>query len=360
MIRDPAKHRLLVVVGAGGVGKTTLAAALGVASARAGRRSLVMTFDPSRRLKDTLSVGDAAARKPVAVETEGPATLHASLLDARWTFDRLVDRYAPDEAARRRIRDNRFYRRLRGNLAGILEYMAVERLYEVAQETRYERIVLDTPPTAQALDFIEAPDRITGFLNSGAVRFASRSWFDESGRLRPAKHLGWLGRGLERMLDEMVGLDLLRDLSEFIQAFDPLYEGFRSRAEAVRHLLRSRETLFVLVAGPGRERVPETMFFARRLEEAGYRVGPVIVNRVHPPAAVELAADGDPGEALLRWLGERDRRGLEELRDLIRPPHYVVEVPMLERAPVDVPALARLGGSLSAGLTAALPTGTRT
>ncbi len=345
--RDPRRHRLVVVVGAGGVGKTTIAAALGVNAAREGRRTLVMTFDPSRRLKDALGVGEEAAQRPVRVALEAPGSLEASLLDARLTFDRLIERYAPDEEAARRILNNRFYHHLAGSLAGILEYMAVERLYEVARDERYERIVLDTPPTAQALDFLEAPDRITGFLDSGAVRLATRSWFDEHGHLRPTTRLGYLGRRFERLLDDVVGLELLRDMIEFFQAFDPLYAGFRGRAGQVRDLMRSPDTLFVLVAGPGRERIAETMFFARKLEEAGYRLGPLVVNRIHPApddAAAASAARPDlrDGAGLMRWLGRRDRRGLDELGTLLGPGRRPAGLPLMPRPPVDLAGLEAL------------------
>jgi anion-transporting ArsA/GET3 family ATPase len=153
---------LVVVVGSGGVGKTSLAAALGLLSAEEGRDTLVMTFDPSLRLKDSLGVGEAARDKEVEVAVETPGRLAASLLDARRTFDRLVERYAEDADDQKRILENRYYRQLAGSLAGILEYMAVERLFEVFDAGRYDRIILDTPPTRQALDFLEAPERIVG------------------------------------------------------------------------------------------------------------------------------------------------------------------------------------------------------
>jgi hypothetical protein len=240
-------HPLLVVVGSGGVGKTTLAAALGVASARAGRDTLVMTFDPSLRLKQALGVGDEARERETPVALAAPGTLHAHLLDARRTFDRLVERYAPDEEARRRVLGNRFYQHLSGNLGGILEYMAVERLYEVASGGAYSQVVLDTPPTRQALDFLEAPARIVSFLDSGALKLALRPWFDASGRLKATARWGGLGRRAERFLDEVVGLELLRDMAEFYQAFASLYGGFRAgrgvaalAADAVRPRRRSR------------------------------------------------------------------------------------------------------------------------
>ena len=344
------RHRLVVVVGSGGVGKTTLAASLGMASAHTGRDTLVMTFDPSLRLKDALGVGEEAADREVAVDAGTSGRLDASLLDARRTFDRLVARYAPDERARDRILANRYYHHLAGNLAGILEYMAVERLFEVATEGRYGRIVLDTPPTRQALDFLEAPQRIVGFLDSGALGIALKPWFDDEGRLRGASRLGVVGRSVEGLLDRMVGLGLLRDMVEFFQAFGPLFEGFRERALKVQQLLRSPETLFVLVSGPGEERIPDTMFFARRLLQAGHQLGPVIVNRVHPrvPGGESRSRGAGPeGEArrLLRWLGERDHRGLDQLAGLL-PGRGLVELPLQPTAPNDLPSLAALGQSL--------------
>jgi anion-transporting ArsA/GET3 family ATPase len=347
-------HPLLIAVGSGGVGKTTLAAALGVASARRGRDTLVMTFDPSLRLKDTLGVGEEARDRPARVALPGAARLDASLLDARRTFDRLVERYAPDPAARDRILGNRFYHHLAGQLSGILEYMAVERLFEVRQEGVYQQVILDTPPTRQALDFLEAPERIVAFLDSGALKLALKPWFDSQGRLRGASRLGFLGRQFERFLDDVVGLDLLRDMAEFFQAFEPLFEGFRQRATAVRELLSSTETLFTLVTGPGFEAIPDALFFARKLKEAGYHLGPLVVNRLHPRHAAAPAAPVEPapadGRALLAWLGERDHRALEHLQGLVRDTQPLAALPLLADEPTELAALERLGEELLARL----------
>jgi anion-transporting ArsA/GET3 family ATPase len=354
---------LLVVVGSGGVGKTTLAAALGVQSALAGRDTLVMTFDPSLRLKDALGVGEEAREREVPVELDRldrPAgdgrrgRLDASLLDARRTFDRLVERYAPDAEARRRILANRFYQHLAGTLSGVLEYMAVERLFEVAREGRYDQVILDTPPTRQALDFLEAPSRIVRFLDSGALKLALRDWFDERGRLRPGRGLGLFGRRLEGLLDRVVGLDFLRDMLEFFQAFGPLFDGFRGRAREVEELLASERTRFLLVAGPGEERIPDTLFFARRLREAGHRLGPLVVNRVHPafPELERPRAGRTPeecaasGPELFAWLGAQDRRGVEELRHLVAGSQPVVPLPLQPEEPTTLAALEALGAEL--------------
>jgi len=345
-------RRFLVVVGAGGVGKTTLAASLGLASARSGADTLVMTFDPSLRLKDALGVGAAARTEEVRVNVDAPGKLYASLLDAQTTFDGLVRRYAPDEAAAARIFENRFYRHLAGGLAGVFEYMAVERLFEVARDARFARIILDTPPTRQALDFLEAPERITRFLESGALRLARQSWFDARGELRVAR-LGPVGRGVAAWLDRLVGLDLLRDMAEFFQAFGPLYDGFRERATAVERLLRGRQTGFVLVTGPGAERIPDTLFFARRLREAGHDLRLIVVNQVRPRLS-EVGAKGD-GFAVLAWLGERDRQGLEALPTLLGRDTPVVDLPLLPEAPSGLEALEAVGATLLGRAAAVAP-----
>jgi anion-transporting ArsA/GET3 family ATPase len=340
---DPRDAPLVIVVGSGGVGKTTLAAAMGLRAAARGHETLVMTFDPSLRLKDALGVGDEARIEETRVAASTDAALWASLLDARTTFDRLIDRYAPDEAARQRILNNRFYDRLSGNLAGVLEYMASERLFEASEAGRYDRIILDTPPTRQALDFLGAPERIVSFLDSGALRIALKPWFDADGRLKVTSRLGPLGRNVEGFFDRMVGLELLRDMAEFFQAFAPLFDGFRSRALQVQELLRSRRTLFVLVSGPGSGRVADTLFFARKLTEAGYRLGPIVVNRVHPLLEAVSPATESEGRRLLSWLGRRDHDGVAELRDLVGDSHPVVEVPLMADAPTDLDALMELG-----------------
>jgi anion-transporting ArsA/GET3 family ATPase len=340
---------LVVVVGAGGVGKTTLAAALGLESARAGARTLVMTFDPSHRLKDALGVGDQAREQAVRVKGAG-GRLEVALLDARSTFDRLIHRYAPDEAAAERIFSNRFYRDLAGSLAGILEYMAVERLFEASAARAYDRIILDTPPTRQALDFLEAPDRIVSFLQSGAVKLALKPWWEARGLSRLPLRVA--AKGLEDVADRIMGKRLLGDMVEFFRAFQPLYDGFQERAEEVRTLLRARGTLFALVAGPGPDRIPDAMFFARKLTEAGHRLGPVVVNGVTPldgAAAGRGAGRGPAAEALalFRYLGERDRRGLAEMAQRLAGAHPLVVVPLHPAPPTDLAGLGEIGARLA-------------
>ncbi len=341
---------LIIVVGAGGVGKTTLAAALALEKARSGDETLVMTFDPSLRLKDTLGIGNHEEADEIEVDAGTPGRLTASLLDARRTFDRLIETYAPDETVRRRILSNRFYDHLGGSLAGMMEYMASERLFEVSQDERFDTIILDTPPTRQALDFLQAPERIVGFLDTGGPQWAAKNWFDDEGRLRATRKLGLIGRNVEAFFDRMVGLELLRDMAEFFQAFAPFFDGFRERALEVQRLLKSDRTVFVLVSGPGPQRVADTLFFARKLEEAGYNLGPIVVNRVHPGTIREgtppPGAEND-GRKLLRWLGSRDAEGVRDLEDLLGESHPLAVIPLRSDEPTDIEALGELGCTLT-------------
>ena len=344
---------LIIVVGAGGVGKTTLAAALALEKARSGDDTLVMTFDPSLRLKDTLGIGDHEDADEVEVQASAPGRLTASLLDARRTFDHLIETYAPDEATKERILNNRFYDHLGGSLAGMMEYMASERLFEVYSSGRFDTIILDTPPTRQALDFLQAPERIVGFLDTGGPKMAAKNWFDDKGRLRVTSKLGILGRNVDAFFDRMVGLELLQDMAEFFQAFAPFFDGFRERALEVQKLLKSPGTIFVLVSGPGPQRVADTLFFARKLMEADYHLGPILVNRVHPGKILEgIAPPGmeTDGRKLLQWLGSRDAEGVRDLKDLLGGSHPLGVIGLRPDEPTDIEALGELGGIVSESL----------
>jgi anion-transporting ArsA/GET3 family ATPase len=337
-------RHLTVVAGGGGVGKTTLAAALALGSAREGRRTLVMTIDPSQRLKDALGVAVEAKDEPVRVMEEGPGFLDAALLDAKQTFDRLIRTYAPDAAAARRILTNRFYQDMAGNLSGILEYMAMERIFELDASGRYERIILDTPPTRQAMDFLQAPERMMNLVDSRAVKFALDPWWDDTKRKNLAFRVAV--KGAMELSDRLIGRRFLMDVVEFIRAFAPLFDGFRSRAEQVRSLLKAEGTRFLLVAGPGPDRVPDAMYFLRKLQETGHYLGPVLVNQVHPDPGA--AGDDGDGLTLLNHLADRDRRGLALIRSLFPGEKRVIPVALEPLPPNDLRALGRLWEKLSA------------
>ena len=331
--------RLIIVVGGGGVGKTTLAAALALGSAR-GQKTLVMTFDPSLRLKDALGVGEAAKDDPVRVLDSGAGFLDAALLDAKRTFDRLVLAYAPDPAAAQRILTNPFYRDMAGQLAGILEYMAMERLFEM-RSAGYDRIILDTPPTRQAMDFLQAPERMMKLVDSKAIQFALDPWWDDPGARNP--FFRFAAKEALALSDRVIGRRFLMGVVEFIRAFSPLFTGFRQRAGAVRDLLRAPETRFLLVAGPGPDRVPDAMFFLRKLKETGHHLGPVLVNQVHP----EPGPGPGAGLELLRHLARRDQQGLVLLRSLLPGDLDILPVALAPMPPGDLPSLGLLFDQLA-------------
>jgi len=287
-----ATRHVLVTCGSGGVGKTTTAAALALRAARSGRRVLVCTIDPSRRLATSLGKGQLSGR-PRAIELKGlsPArggSLFAMVLDVKGTFDALVTRHTQDAAARDRILKNRFYQHVSEALAGSHEYMAMEKLLELAEDERFDLVVLDTPPTRHALDFLEAPDRLLAFLDVGVLRFFLRPYF-VAGRLT-VKVATRTGAALVKILDRFMGLQFLQELSEFFLAFEGMYDGFRKRAAEVHALLRAQSTGFVLVAAPQPQALEEALFFHHRLVGKRMSFVAFLVNRVHTDPARERAA----------------------------------------------------------------------
>jgi len=284
-----AEKRVLVTCGSGGVGKTTSSAALGLRAATLGRRVLVCTIDPSRRLATSLGL-DALSHEPQRLElgrirAAKDAELWAMTLDTRRTFDALVERHAPSPEARRRILENRWYREVSGALAGSHEYMAMERLLELSADERFDLVVLDTPPTRHALDFLEAPDRMLAFLDTEVLRWFLRPYF-AAGRLT-LKVASRTGAAMLRLADGALGLQFLQDLSEFFLAFEGLYDGFKERAARVHDLLRDGRSGFLLVAGPSPPALQEAAWFHRRLAEKRMPFVGFVVNRVHPRPAPE-------------------------------------------------------------------------
>jgi len=324
LLRAIDERRVLVVSGSGGVGKTTNAAALGLLAAMRGRRVLVCTIDPSRRLATSLGLTSLSG-KPRRLDLSRFApkeagSLHAMTLDTKRTFDALVERHAKDEDARRRILENRFYREVSSALAGSHEYIAMEKLLELSADPRYDLVVLDTPPTRHALDFLEAPDRLLGFLDTSILRYFLRPYF-VAGRLslKVATRTGALAL---KVADRFLGLQFLQDLSEFFLAFESMYDGFKERAEQVVRLLRDERSGFILVAGPSGAALGEALYFHRRLREKGMPFVGFVVNRVHqdPKAAPEKKgrAAAARGPALSPTFQQHLREVYEEHRILAR------------------------------------------
>jgi anion-transporting ArsA/GET3 family ATPase len=356
-----------VCAGAGGVGKTTTAAALAAGMAQRGRRVLVLTIDPARRLAGALGLpqtdDDEHEVDLAAHGMDGPGSLHAAMLDARRTFDALVREQAPSPEAAGRILRNPIYGQLAGAVAGSHEYMAMERLYEVWAGGRFDLIVLDTPPSRHALDFLEAPGRITRFVDGKALRLLVRPGM-RAGRLG-LRVLPGSGMALGAV-ERLTGTELLTDVSEFLAGFDGMYEGFRRRADEVSRLLASAETTFLLVTVPQPEPMTEADFFWRALRERDLPFGGVVVNKVHPSyvggarsrvrgrARRALAAAGVPAdvadraaENLLHFqsLADRDRANIERLQARVGA-DALIEVPLLDHDVHDLEGLSAVAGHL--------------
>ena len=287
--------RVCICAGSGGVGKTTTAAAIAAGMAARGKKVAVLTIDPAKRLADSLGLpelGNTERQVDPALFTDagvdpGEGELWAMMLDSKQTFDEVVRKHAPDEETRDRILSNRIYEQFSAALAGSQEYMAMEKLFEIHAEDRYDLLVLDTPPSRNALDFLDAPKRLTQFIEGRALQVF----------MRPAGFgMKLFGRGTSMMfsvLRRITGVDLLEDLAEFFQAFSGMVEGFRERARRVNELLTARETTFLVVCGPQGEPISEAVYFHRKLVEAQMPFGGVIVNKVHFEG--ELPDDADDG-----------------------------------------------------------------
>jgi anion-transporting ArsA/GET3 family ATPase len=266
---------IIICGGSGGVGKTTTAAAFALQAARQGRKACVVTIDPARRLANSLGL-DALSNQPSKIDGDWPGELHAMMLDPKGTFDDLVRRYSdtPDQADG--ILANRMYRNLTGALSGTQEYMAMEKLHELVEEGGFDVVVVDTPPTRNALDFLDAPRRLTGFLSNRlfqALMMPTRV---------SLKFVGMAAQALLRTISKVAGADVVRDAVTFFQAFEGMEEGFRTRAIRVNELLKQPGTAFVLVASPRPDSVDEAVHFAAKLAEADMSVTALIVNRVQP------------------------------------------------------------------------------
>ncbi|MBX3471144.1 MAG: ArsA family ATPase [Planctomycetes bacterium] len=329
------ERKVVICCGSGGVGKTTTSASIALAAALAGRRAVVCTIDPARRLANSLGltelgneVVEVAPERLRAAGVEPKGRLFALMLDTKGTFDRLIERYAKDEDKRRRILQNKFYQQMSSTVVGSSDYMAMEKLYELFEEGRFDLIVLDTPPTKHALDFLQAPKRMTDAFDENMLQVFLKPWAEAG-----MKSLGFLGRALGKLVtkvDELIGLKFVEDFADFFRAFEGMYEGFRARAGRVDALLREPFTSFVVVTSPQPLPLAEAGFFCDRLRELEMRLDAVVVNRVQP-SAVEGDGPREDVRARLRAKG----------------PHEVLrEAEAAARAAGDVPAL--LGAALRA------------
>ncbi len=307
-IIDLVEHRHIVICcGTGGVGKTTTAATLAIEGARAGRATVVVTIDPAKRLANTLGIAELSNsaheiprdRWDPDATAPGGGRLHALMLDTKTTFDQLVQRYAVNDEQSTQILENRFYRNIAGALSGTQEYMAMEKLYELHDSGGFDLIVVDTPPTRHALDFLDAPRRLTRMLDNRVFRLLMVP-------TRTTLRVGSVAASaFLRTISKVVGTEPVDDVVEFFRSFEGMEQGFRERAALVTELLAAPETAFVLVTSPRRDAVQEAEFFAARLADGEFAVDALVVNRVHPhycdvdpgvlrDRAAELDAHDDP------------------------------------------------------------------
>jgi anion-transporting ArsA/GET3 family ATPase len=362
---DDRRTRVIVCCGSGGVGKTTTAAALGLRAAERGRHVVVLTVDPARRLAQSMGLTSLDnTPRPVPFPDRGHGTpggsLHAMMLDMKRTFDEIVEAHAdPDRAAQ--ILANPFYQSLSSGFSGTQEYMAMEKLGQLRRADEWDLIVVDTPPSRSALDFLDAPQRLGRFLDGRLIRLL----------VVPAKvggraYLKVLNAGfgmVTGVLTKVLGAQVLKDVQTFVSALDTMFGGFRERADYTYRLLRAPGTAFLVIAAPEPDALREASYFVERLAQEGMPLAGLILNRVHRSpaarlsaarslaAAETLAADGQAAAphaltiAALRLHAERMQTSAAERRfaEHFTNAHPHVPVAEVPAQPDDVHDLAGLG-----------------
>jgi len=320
-----ADKRVVICAGAGGVGKTTVSAVVALGLAAQGRRVALVTIDPARRLAEALGL-DSLGNRPQPVETarfdvsklEVRGELFAMMLDAKRTFDELIDVLAPNPLTREQILANPIYEHLSTAVAGSQEYTAIAKLFELEHSGDYDVIVLDTPPSRHAIDFLQAPDRLTGFLEGPAL----------AAFLRPTGHAARAAGVMFAALGRLTGVGLLEDMTVFFQLLAGLLEGFRRRAADVHALLTSGTSAFLIVTSPEQAAIEEAIFFGAELDRAGMRRAGVIVNRMHRLDSADsdaMATGARLADALGAALAKKVVRTHADVQRLARADHAAAE-----------------------------------
>jgi anion-transporting ArsA/GET3 family ATPase len=366
---DDAATRIIVCCGSGGVGKTTTAAALGLRAAERGRRVCVLTIDPARRLAQSMGLVelDNTPRTVTRISRERGGSLSAMMLDMKRTFDEIVEQHADPERAQQ-ILANPFYQSLSSSFAGTQEYMAMEKLGQLHRqadaEGTWDLIVVDTPPSRSALDFLDAPQRMSSFLDGRFIRILTAP--ARAGGRAYMRVLG-VGFGLvSGALTKILGGQLLTDLQTLVAGLDSVFGGFRERAELTYSLLQAEGTSFVVVAAPEPDALREASYFVERLQQEEMPLAGLVLNRVHTTEAPDLTADRAAGAAedldergehaltatLLRLHAETMRVRVRESRLLERftgaHPHVAVAVaPALPGDVHDLTGLREVGAALT-------------
>jgi anion-transporting ArsA/GET3 family ATPase len=272
--------RILICCGSGGVGKTTISAALGIAQACAGRRACVVTIDPARRLAESLGL-ESLGNQPQAIDLSDledcSGSLHGMMLDAQGTFDEVIKNFSKSPESAQRLLDNRYYQFASSRLGGSHEYMAMHKLLEIVDSGEFDTVILDTPPTQQALEFLAAPQRMRGLMDQGVLRWLAM----------PASRGGWraleLGSELlSKALKKLLGRTTVTEIAEFFEAFEDHNKDFAERSERAQQLLRSSQTLFLLVTAPASIARDEALGFLNILQREELAIGGFVINRVSP------------------------------------------------------------------------------
>ncbi|MBK5287759.1 MAG: ArsA family ATPase [Acidimicrobiia bacterium] len=376
-----ATKEIMVFCGSGGVGKTSVAAAAGLAAAsRLGGKVLVVTVDPAKRLADALgveSIGNVERRVPEAAFTgaglEPRGELWAAMLDTKQSWDAIVMRHAPDEATAYRILDNRLYDNLTSRFVQSHDYVAMERLFEIHQSGRYDLILVDTPPTRNALDFLDAPARMAEFFGGRLLRWLTAPY--RVGGKRGARMISIASRPFYQVADRLLGSQFLQDIAEFFLNFQSMYDGFVARSRAVEALLHDKRTSFAVVTTLEDAPLREGERFCDELVRREFHLGALVLNKTLPQAlfspeamrsaqalrrdatatAAELglAADVDNVARVLTTIGASfenyavvARREAELRHELAHRPDVVVDVPTFADEISDLTSLARIADRL--------------
>ena len=340
-----AERRIIICAGSGGVGKTTTAAAMALEAAAQGRRACVVTIDPARRLADALGLAELT-NDPRPVLGDWPGELWALMLDTKTTFDEVVAANASSPEQAEAIYRNRFYRNISAALSGTQEYMAMEKLHDLHASNRFDVIVVDTPPTRRALDFLDAPRRLTRLLDNRVFRLLMRPTRAGLRAINVATQV------FLRTVSRVVGSEVVSDAVSFFEAFEGMEDGFRHRAQLVADLLAQPLTAWVLVTSPRADAIDEAMFFARRLHESSIGIDALIVNRVHPRfgPVPKVTADGPLGRLVanlvdLDNVARREELFVESLTGRV-PEALIVRVPQLDGDVHDLDGLCLIGDHL--------------
>lgn len=351
------EKKLVLVCGSGGVGKTTVSAGLALKGALLGKKVVVLTIDPAKRLATSLGL-EGLTNEPQRIKCRNNVEFHAMMLDTKRTFDQLVIKYSPSKDIEKRILGNKIYQHLSDMIAGSQEYMAMEKLYEIVSMDCYDLIVVDTPPTTHAIDFLEAPEKMVDAISHSMLHLL----------LKPAIFMGKSGlkliekgsRLLLKIFDRITGFAFLQEISEMLISFQDLLGGFKNRALEVRRILMDSGTSFLLVSACEEKSIMETIFFSEKLSRLKLPWAGIVANRVHPLYSIpqntrdkhleELRGlvGGETAEKMAQAFehgldsAKRDKKFEKALKDLLSDEQFLVSVPLFESDIHDMEGLYRL------------------